>query len=171
MSGGGRPDTSGINRLAEQQEALFTGVGAPALQQSYRAVQGLNSNASYDRAASDAVAQTDQAFAAQRQSILADRESRGLSSTLGDLDSLRLSIGEATAKALAANRARSQQFNTYLAGMDRVAGQALGTGNAAAQGYGTATNINAQYTSAENAALGQLLGLGATAGAMYAGGK
>lgn len=171
MSGGGKPDTSNQERLARQQEAVFSGVGIPALQQSYAAVQGLNTNAAYDRAAGDAAAQTAQAFDAQRASLQAARESRGLSSTLSSLDDLKLSIGEATAKALAANRARSTQLNQYLAGMDRVSSVALGQGAAASQGYGQVAQINSSYANAENAALGQLLGMGATAGAMYAGGK
>lgn len=171
MSGGGKPDTSGINRMAKAQEEVFSSTGVPALQQYYTALQDLNTNAAYDRAAGDAAAQTAQAFDAQRASLQAMRESRGLSSTLSSLDDLKLSIGEATAKALAANRARSTQLNQYLAGMDRVSSVALGQGAAASQSYGQAAQIDGSYTNAENAALGQLIGMGATAGTMYAGRK
>jgi hypothetical protein len=131
-TGGGK--VSADNEFTRQQAAIAADQYGfwkenyrPLEQTAIGEIEGLRSQGAYDRAVGRAVADVGQSFSSARQQQQRMWQERGQTGTLGDLDSLRLSIGEATARALAANQARGNVYSQYMSGLQGMvnAGRAI----------------------------------------------
>lgn len=175
MSGGGSVSsdnefTAKQAEIAASQNDTYNELYKPLERTAIEGLGNLNSESAYRQASAGAIGEVSSAFDAQRNQLMRSRESMGMFSTLDDLDSLKLSIGEATAKSLASNRGRQMQYGQYLGALQNAVNTGRSTQGDAGRGFAQlsgqrlqADKANADAQAASDAATGALVGTVATA--------